>query len=143
MKHLTDKLSLITAAFVALAAGHAWGLGFRNPDQGARATGQGEAFVAQADDASAIYYNPAGLTQVKGTQFTSGMYLDFPNVEFHPTGGGEIKARDDMFLLPHFYAASDFGLDKWRFGLGFNIPFGNGMTWGGGNQLSSSWTRAP
>jgi len=133
MKHLSHYLSLI---FV-LAAGPAWGLGFRNPDQGARATGQGEAFVAQADDASAIYYNPAGLTQVKGTQFTSGMYLSFPNITFHPVGGGELKAKDDMFMLPHFYAASDFGLPKWRFGLGFNIPYGNSIIWGSGNQLSA------
>ncbi len=136
MKHLRSSVSLITAAFIALAAGSACGLGFRNPDQGARATGQGEAFVAQADDASAIYYNPAGLTQVKGTHFTSGMYLDFPNITFHPVGGGELKAKDDMFMLPHAYVASDFGLPKWRFGLGFNIPYGNSMTWGGDNKLS-------
>ncbi len=135
MKQLTRSLSLSLALAIA-TGGSAWALGFRNADQGARATGQAEAFVAQADDASAIYYNPAGLTQVKGSQFTSGLYLNFPNAEFHPAGGGEIKARDDMYLLPHFYAASDFGAAKWRFGLGFNIPFGNSMTWGNDNQLS-------
>jgi len=128
MKHFGQWVSLV----IVFAAGSAWGLGFRNPDQGARATGQGEAFVAQADDASAIYYNPAGLTQVKGTQFTSGMYLSFPNINFHPVGGGELSAQDDMFMLPHAYVASDFGLPKWRFGLGFNIPYGNSITWGSG-----------
>jgi len=136
--------AVIVAAICLAAASTAFGLGFRNPDQGARATGQGEAFVAQADDASAIYYNPAGLTQVKGTQVTSGMYLNFPDVTFRPlAGGGDMKARDDMYMLPHLYAASDFGLSNWRFGLGFNVPFGNTMTWGAnlstvpGIQLSS------
>jgi len=133
MKYYAHCVSLV----IVFAAGSAWGLGFRNPDQGARATGQGEAFVAQADDASAIYYNPAGLTQVKGTQFTSGMYLSFPNISFHPVGGGELSTKDDMFMLPHAYVASDFGLPKWRFGLGFNIPFGNSVTWGTDNQLSA------
>ncbi len=121
---------------LSVATVPAWGLGFRNPDQGARATGQGEAFVAQADDASAIYYNPAGLTQVKGVQVTSGAYFSFPNIHFHPVGGGELKSYDDVFMLPHFYAASDFGQSRWRLGLGFNIPYGNSITWGGDNPLS-------
>ena len=57
MKTRTYKAAQIVAALViSLAAtSSGWALGFRNPDQGARATGQGEAFVAQADDASAIY----------------------------------------------------------------------------------------
>jgi long-chain fatty acid transport protein len=37
--------------------------GFRILDQGAAATGQGAAFSAQADDPSALHYNPAGMTQ--------------------------------------------------------------------------------
>lgn len=39
----------------------------------ARAGGMGEAFVAVADDASATYWNPAGLAFQEGSQFT-GMY---------------------------------------------------------------------
>lgn len=120
----------IVLGSLIVAQSSGWALGFRNPDQSARATAQGEAFVAQADDASAIYYNPAGLAQLEGTQFTSGLYLSFPNIRFHPVGGGERKPKDDVFLLPHFYAASDLGLPKWRFGLGFNVPFGNIITWG-------------
>lgn len=142
--HISKLSSTVTAVAACLIwSGSAWALGLRNPDQGARATGQGEAFVAQADDASAIYYNPAGLTQVKGTQVTSGMYLSFPNIEFHPKGGGEaIKAHDDVTMIPHFYAASDFGLSNWRFGLGFNVPFGNSITWGGDNQISVAVDRS-
>src|SRR5687767_13117234 len=41
---------------------------FRIFDQSASATAQGGAFAAQADDPSAIYFNPAGLTQLSGVQ---------------------------------------------------------------------------
>ena len=108
-----------------MASTSALALGFRNPDQDARATGQGEAFVAQADDASAIYYNPAGLTQLHGTEITSGAFLSFPDSRLQGAGSG--GKMNTMAFIPHFYAATDFGATQspWRFGLGFNVPFGN------------------
>ena len=42
---------------------------------GARALGMGSAFVAIADDATATYWNPAGLTKVKKHSFST-MYSD-------------------------------------------------------------------
>ncbi len=38
---------------------------------GARATGMGEASVAVADDVSSIYWNPAGLMQIRGSQLSA------------------------------------------------------------------------
>jgi long-chain fatty acid transport protein len=111
------------AAAVTMFAAQSFGLGFRNPDQGARATGQGEAFAAQADDASAIYYNPAGLTQLDGTHVTAGGYVSFPNIRFSGALGSD--KMNTTAYVPHLYLASDFGLENWRFGLGVNVPFGN------------------
>ena len=124
------KLKQIVAGAVVLVivtvmvVPQAFALGFRNPDQDARATGQGEAFVAQADDASAIYYNPAGLTQLRGTEITAGAYTLFPHNRLQGAGsGGEMNT---LAFIPHFYTATDFGVaqSKWRFGLGANVPFG-------------------
>ena len=47
--------------------------GFRNPFQSAVAVAQGNAFAAQADDASAIFYNPAGMTQLHGVHQLAGV----------------------------------------------------------------------
>ena len=44
---------------------------FRIEVPDAEAMGKGSAFVAQADNPSAIYYNPAGLTQLKGKTYLS------------------------------------------------------------------------
>ena len=38
---------------------------------GARATAMGGAFTAIADDATALYWNPAGLSQIKGKQLSA------------------------------------------------------------------------
>lgn len=140
------KTSVKVAVAIAVGAlavqSSAWALGFRNPDQGAKATGQGEAFAAQADDASAIYYNPAGLTQVKGTQFTSGSYLSLPTIKFQIDAGGSVKADDQLVMLPHAYVATDLGLERWRFGLGVNVPFGNKIDYGTTSKFQFLVTRS-
>ena len=116
MKNLRQKIVGVALLGVAgVIVPHAFGLGFDNPDQDARATGQGEAFVAQADDASAIYYNPAGLTQIKGTEITSGMEVSFPDSQLR--GGGSGEEMNTMATIPHLYASSDFGLTIHRAGL--------------------------
>ncbi len=46
--------------------------------QGARAAGMGEAFTAVADDATAVFWNPAGLAQLNRLhfQFTHNQWID-------------------------------------------------------------------
>jgi hypothetical protein len=50
----------------------------------ARAIGMGDAFLAISDDASAVYYNPAGLTQIVERQamFTHVSYVGDINYDF-------------------------------------------------------------
>lgn len=45
---------------------------FEDLGVGARPIGMGRAFVGLVDDVNAIYYNPAGLGQLKGKEFTCG-----------------------------------------------------------------------
>jgi len=49
---------------VVLAPRPVWAGGFEFPDNGVRALGRAGAFVARADDPTAIYHNPAGLTRM-------------------------------------------------------------------------------
>lgn len=133
-KRLFSAGLFVGFSLASLVALPALGGGFEVPMQSARAAGQADAFVAQADDPSAIHYNPAGLTQLKGTNFSIGACGFFPEWSFDAdTGPGQ-----SMYLpsvLPHIYAESDFGLDRWRFGFGVNNPFGLNEDWGGSGPL--------
>src|SRR5512143_182233 len=60
-------LVLLFTASTSFAAG------FRLPEAGAKAMGMGFSFTAQADDPSAIYFNPAGLTQLNGNNLKLGV----------------------------------------------------------------------
>lgn len=70
----------------ALAPGTASAGGFDIPDNGAGALGRGGAFVARADDGTAIYYNPAGLARQRGTRLFGGANLYFHSFEFQRAG---------------------------------------------------------
>lgn len=70
---LITSLILPTTASAADEGSHA--AEFLSHGVGARALGMGSAFVAIADDATATYWNPAGLTKVKKHSF-SAMYSD-------------------------------------------------------------------
>jgi hypothetical protein len=49
---------------------HKYAAAFLDTGVGARALAMGGAFVAVADDATAAYWNPAGLAQLEGREFT-------------------------------------------------------------------------
>ncbi|MCL4810069.1 MAG: hypothetical protein KJ062_20105, partial [Thermoanaerobaculia bacterium] len=76
---------LALLAVVALvAAGPASAAGFSIFEAGSRSTAMGGAFVAQADDLSAMFYNPAGLAKQaeKGKlQAMAGVTFIIPKAE--------------------------------------------------------------
>src|SRR5262245_16280536 len=56
------------------------------PDQGAQALGRGAAFTAKADDATAIYYNVAGLARQRGTHLQVSGNLQLNSIYFARAG---------------------------------------------------------
>jgi len=103
--------------------------------QGAAAAGQGNAFAAQADDASAIHFNPAGLTQVDGVQSIVGTNLMGGSIKYKSPAG--LDARGDFggsIASPppsHFYLSANLGalgaatLSPVTLGIGLTSPFGS------------------
>src|SRR5205823_5900415 len=80
------------ASALCLVPGLAHAGAFGRPNQiDARAVGIGGAFTAVADDPSAVWFNPAGLAQIRATTLQLGLDLVSPSFKYTPqscTPGG-------------------------------------------------------
>lgn len=122
-------------AAMSLLPSAAFGQAFRIQGQGAVAQGQSNAFSAQADDPSAIHYNPAGITQLEGFQMSAGTSLIGGGVSFtSPTGAQASGDRGGGVAWPppsYLYMTArlkDLGVDSLgdtTVGIGVNVPFGS------------------
>ena len=103
--------------------------GFQINEHGARAMGLGGAFTAIANDASAVYWNDAGMTQLSGTNFMLGTALIAPSAEFRGVSPSVDKnyMKSDVFFPPHFFASAIN--NSFSVGIGFTTPFGLGTEW--------------
>ncbi|HEC32451.1 MAG TPA: hypothetical protein ENI41_08165 [Deltaproteobacteria bacterium] len=96
------------------------------PLHGAKAASMGTAFVAVADDPSAIVHNPAGIATMEGTHTYNGVTAIFPTTKYTSTGGESERTKFRVFFPPHLYLCSDMKTEKVSFGLGVFSPFGVG-----------------
>jgi long-chain fatty acid transport protein len=112
-----------------VAVGSAQAAGFALIEQ--NASGMGNAYAgaaAIAEDASTIFFNPAGMTYIEGTQVVGALHLIKPNAEFNDKGtagvlGGDGPNAGDLAFVPNFYYKRDL-TEKVKFGLGVTVPFG-------------------
>jgi len=86
--HLEQKtFALLILAWFALAACFTkvgtTAAPFLKIEYGARPVGMGGAFVALADDPSGIYYNPAGIAEIKTAQFMGGYTVWFADLTYN------------------------------------------------------------
>jgi long-chain fatty acid transport protein len=104
--------------------------GFQINNQGARAMGMGNAFTAVVNDASAVYWNGAGLVNVYGTNFMLGTALTMPSTKFTGIAPAttEYEMESQVFTPPHLFASHRISSDL-AAGIGFNTPFGLGSKW--------------
>jgi long-chain fatty acid transport protein len=115
-----------------LVAAHVYAGGFQLNECGARAMAQAGAFAARASDASAIYFNPAGLGFQNTGSILAGVTIIRPNTYF--LGPLESNTNTRTNLLPatftpiNFYATSPV-TDRIHVGIGVNNPFGLGTEW--------------
>lgn len=120
----------VAAALACAAAGSiAGGLGIGTQS----GSGTGNAFAggaASAEDASTVWYNPAGMTALGGkTNFAVSAHALRPSFKFQntastlPIGSGEGGDGGDWAYIPQAFFTTKL-TDKWSIGAAFNTPFG-------------------
>jgi len=126
---LTTLAAAATLAAPALADG-----GYYGGAQGARAAGRSGAFVARADDPTAVLYNPAGLAGISGPMILFGNRFSYNGYDYKRAdtlNWGDPTATQTMApaisfpqvsnsataqpLDPLFVYANNFGLPNWGF----------------------------
>jgi long-chain fatty acid transport protein len=103
------------------------------------AKGMGNAYAggaASAEDATTVFYNPAGMTRIKGREFIAGLHTIEPSMRFNNTassispsfGGAALTGSDGgdggvTGFVPNLYYSQELQNGYWA-GLGINVPFG-------------------
>ncbi len=119
---------LLAAMMVMAVAQSGFGAGFALYEGSARGNALGGAMVGRADDPSALFYNPAGITQLPGMQFMAGTTFIMPTTDVNIYQRGawtKTSAEDNVWYPPHIYATYQFNDSLW-FGLAAFSPFGLG-----------------
>lgn len=111
-----------------LAIGAGFGLG----EFGGSAIGMGNAVTAQVYDASTIFYNPAGLGFLEGTNFYGGVTVIDPSANFvgaTPYFDDTVYDAKEQFFPPLGVYVSHRFTEKVAAGVGLTNPFGLGLAW--------------
>lgn len=125
---------LLAVSLLGLIPCRVFANGFSILNQDAFATARGQAFVATADNPSAIYYNPAGITQLDGDNLRSGacgfdLNTTFKAPDSSPQAGNTYHSAYHYAAAPQGFYTHTF--KKWpvSFGLGVYAPFGGSIDW--------------
>jgi long-chain fatty acid transport protein len=125
---------LLVTVVTCMVSGVAFGSGFSIFEQGAKATGMAGAFVATADDPSAIFYNVAGIAQQRHMSILAGGTIINFNNEFEGASDDPFAAGTSgsfarhTFIPPNGYAIIPIGSNL-TFGVGMYSNFGLRTDW--------------
>ncbi|TXT23024.1 MAG: long-chain fatty acid transport protein [Gallionellaceae bacterium] len=126
-------------AALAAISGNAAASGFALIEQSA--SGLGNAYAggaASAEDASTIFFNPAGMSLIKGRQLVLAGHAIKPSAKLTnqgsttasppagapvALGGGDGGDAGDLALVPNLYYLMDVN-QQVKFGFAVNVPFG-------------------
>ncbi|MBD3754110.1 MAG: outer membrane protein transport protein [Gammaproteobacteria bacterium] len=116
-----------------LNAGLAQASGFALIEQSA--SGQGLSYAgaaANTEDASVMWFNAAGLTEIEGSQGIVGMHVILPKTKYTDTATGDSDTPSTTGLVPNIYWKGQYG--NYALGFGLNVPYGQKL------EYADDWT---
>ena len=127
-------MQMCVAATLAGGSASALASGFALIEQ--NASGLGNAYAGQAAvaaDASTVFYNPAGMSKLQGTQLVVVGNAIRPSAQFSNGGSGPAAAQvrvggdgpdaGSWAYIPNVYLTTSLS-PQWSVGIGVNAPFG-------------------
>lgn len=127
-RSLASLLLMLGCTLFPLIPSSVHASGFALPDQSSSAMGMASAFVGQADDVSAAWYNPAGLTKLDGTWVSAGITAISPSFKHETLYGITESIASDIHLPFQLYGSTKVN-DRLALGLSINNPFGLSTDW--------------
>ncbi|MBW1939996.1 MAG: TonB-dependent receptor [Deltaproteobacteria bacterium] len=123
-------IALVFLVFTVLCTtSTVYGSGFGIFAHGASALGQADSVIAHADEPSAIFFNPALINDLPGTQMEIGTKLIVPCREFKSDlSGNTVDGENNVYFPSTFFISHSFN-DTVTAGLGVFNPFGLGTEW--------------
>lgn len=96
---------------------------------GATALGEGLASTAHGSNPEVIFYNPALISKLEGTQVENGVTLVVPRHDFRSNlENTTSRTESEVFFPSTFYFTHQYD-DKLSVGVGIFSPFGLGIKW--------------
>ena len=109
---------------LTLSAFSAFAGGFQLNLQGVRSIGMGGAYTGLAHGPAAAYFNPGGLTNIKGHQFSFGLNTVHPSVSLQTEAFDNIDQTSKMATPLHFYYGGQL-TERLFVGFALNNQFGS------------------
>ncbi len=125
----------IGLAVIAGFCGKADAAGFAIYEWGARGNALGGAMVAKANDPSAVAWNPAGITQLKGTHISAGVAMISPMMDLSTTYNGvttKNSGTKNVFFPANAYITHQINDNVW-------LGVGAFTRYGLGTEFSEDW----
>ena len=102
--------------------------GFRNPPATAAALGKAGKCVVWVDDASAVFYNPANLTDVSARQLQLSAVVGYSGVDYSGALGAT-ETDAPWSVVPALALAWPLVPQDLSVGLGVHVPYGRQTCW--------------
>ncbi len=126
------KTISVAALGLVLAAGSAYGSGYRVPEQSVNSTARAGGYVASTPSADAAFFNPANMSWLENRIYfeAAATYIGLASITYEDNRTSAFNGETDSesFLVPTFFLVSpDFnGL---RAGLSLDAPAGLSKKW--------------